>query len=148
MRRAPFAGTGLPSAFALSVLLVSCASGDAFRPRSAYPPDPWVKGYSDPDDCLGGEALEAVEFALPDYPRRAFNAGRQGWVILRLDVDAAGRTRNVRAERAVPEGGLWGNFEDASVEAAEAWAFRPPAAPLEDCRVLLRYKFGRVSLGG
>ena len=132
----------------LVLLLAACATKSTFEPRSTYPPDPWVKRYSDPDDCLGGEALEAVEFALPDYPRRAFNAGQQGWVILRLDIDASGETQNVRSERAVPEGGIWGNFEDASVEAAESWTFRPPAAPLTDCRVLLRYRFGSVSLGG
>ena len=132
----------------LVLLLSSCTTKSTFEPKSTYPPDPWVKGYSDPDDCLGGEALEAVSFALPDYPRRAFNAGQQGWVILRLDIDAGGQTQNVRAERAVPEGGMWGNFEDSSVEAAQSWTFRPPAAPMEDCRVLLRYRFGSVSLGG
>ena len=129
-------------------LLAACSTPSQFNPKSHYPPDPWVKGYSDPDDCLGGEALAAREFALPKYPKRAFRAGAQGWVMLRLDVDAAGETQNVRVERAVPESGFWGGFEAVSVEAAENWSFQPPAAPMENCRVLLRYRFGKVSLGG
>ena len=131
-----------------TTLLAACATSSQFVPKSHYPPDPWVKGYSDPDDCLGGEALAARNFALPDYPGRAFRAGAQGWVMLRLDVDAAGETQNVRVERSVPEGGLWGGFEDVSAAAAEDWLFEPPAAPLQDCRVLLRYRLGKVSLGG
>ena len=130
------------------MLFGACGTSDTFRPKSTYPPDPWVKGYSDPDDCLGGERLAAIDFDLPDYPRRAFNAGQQGWVILRLDVNADGLTENVEVERSLPEGGFWGGFEDASVEAAKAWTFQPPDAELRDCRVLLRYRFGRVSLGG
>lgn len=145
---APVAAGVLGAALLAALLLASCAAPDTFRPRSTYPPDPWVKGYSDPDDCLGGEKLAAIDFELPDYPRRAFRAGQQGWVILRLDVDAQGLTRNVEVERSLPEGGLWGGFEDASVAAARGWTFQPPQAPLEDCRVLMRYRFGKVSLGG
>jgi len=66
----------------------SCNMKDVFTPRSAYPPDPWVKGYSNPDDCLGGEKLAAINFELPKYPKRSFNSGRQGWVIVKLDVTA------------------------------------------------------------
>lgn len=127
------------AAFALG----GCAS-DVFNPRSGYPPDPWVKGYSNADDCLGGEELAAVDFALPDYPRRAFSSGRQGWVIMRLDVDSLGNTENVSVERSVPEG----LFEGASRKAVEAWRFAPPkSGPLLSCRVLLRYRAGSVSLG-
>ncbi len=124
--------------------LASCATKDTFRPKSQYPPDPWVKGYSNPDDCLGGEKLAARNFALPDYPRRAFNSGRQGWVIMRLDVNADGRAENVEVERSLPEG----LFEGASRSAIKAWAFEPPiGGALQNCRVLLRYRFGEVSLG-
>jgi len=128
-----------------ALLVLSCATKGAFEPRSQYPPDPWVKGYSNPDDCLGGETLAARNFTLPDYPRRAFNSGRQGWVIMRLDVNAAGETENVAIERSVPEG----LFEGTSRDAVKAWTFQPPAqGALQNCRVLLRYKFGEVSLGG
>ena len=92
--------------FSLGGILSSCAtdvSKATFKPKSQYPPDPWVKGYSNPDDCLGGEKLAAIDFDLPDYPRRAFKSGRQGWVIVRLDVNASGETENVEVERAVPD---------------------------------------------
>jgi len=129
---------------AIIAFLVSGCASKPFYPKSQYPPDPWVKGYADPNDCIGGEKLAAVDFALPEYPRKAFRTGRQGWVILRLDVDANGTTHNVRIERALPAG----LFERASKRAARNWQFAPPATPLDNCRVLVRYQLGGVSLGG
>ena len=126
-----------------SVFVTACGSTDVFNPKSAYPPDPWVKGYSDPDDCLGGEDLAAIDFELPSYPERSFKTGRQGWTIIRLDIDAYGETENIRIERALPEG----LFDSSSRKAVDAWRFRPPAQPLKDCRILLRYRAGTVSLG-
>jgi len=131
--------------FALAVILSGCATKDTFRPKSQYPPDPWVKGYSNPDDCLGGEKLAARNFDLPKYPRRSFNSGRQGWVIMRLDVNAKGETENVDVERSVPDG----LFEGASRNAVKDWRFAPPKdGALKNCRVLLRFRAGDVTLGG
>jgi len=124
--------------------LCACGSTSVFMPRSAYPPDPWVKGYSDPDDCIGGESLAALKFDLPSYPKSAFRNGRQGWTIMRLDVLETGATANVRVERSLPSG----TFDQASVKAVKAWQFRPPKTSLSDCRVLLRYRAGQTSLGG
>jgi TonB family protein len=127
------------------IALSACATKDVFTPRSAYPPDPWVKGYSNPDDCLGGEKLAAINFELPKYPKRSFNSGRQGWVIVKLDVNAAGQTENVDIERSVPDG----LFEDVSRDAVKRWSFRPPKdGALQNCRVLLRFRAGDVTLGG
>lgn len=127
------------------VVLPACSTKTVFNPKSHYPPDPWVKGYSNPEDCLGGEKLAARDFELPPYPRRAFNSGRQGWVIMRLDVNAQGLTENVIAERSVPDG----LFEGASRTAVKNWTFEPPQdGALSNCRILLRYRFGSVSLGG
>ena len=128
----------------LTLGLTACGSTTVFTPRSAYPPDPWVKGYSNPDDCIGGEDLAAVKFEMPSYPKSAFRKGLQGWTIVRLDLDAEGATENVRIERSVPSG----TFDKASVLAVEAWQFRPPEAPLFDCRVLLKYQSGVAVLGG
>lgn len=130
---------------ALVLGIGGCATKDTFFPKSEYPPDPWVKGYSNPDDCLGGEKLAAIDFELPDYPKRAFNTGRQGWVIIKLDVSDTGETENVEIERAVPDALFAGNAKGA----VKKWRFQPPqGGRLENCRVLLRYRFGRVSLGG
>ena len=129
----------------LLLLLSGCASSKPFKPKSDYPPDPWVKGYANPDDCIGGEKLAAINFELPEYPRKAFKSGRQGWVILRLDVNAAGATENVRVERALPDSLFGGNAR----RAARGWLFQPPAdGPMQNCRVLIRYQLGGVSLGG
>ena len=128
-----------------AILLASCASAKPFVPKSDYPPDPWVKGYADPDDCIGGENLAAVNFELPDYPRKAHKSGRQGWVILRLDVNAIGAVENVRVERALPGRLFGGNAR----RAAQRWQFQPPKdGPMQNCRVLIRYRLGGVSLGG
>lgn len=124
--------------------LCACKTSDVFNPTSQYPPDPWVKGYSNPNDCLGGEKLAAIDFDLPDYPRRAFNSGKQGWVIVRLDVNADGNTENVTVERALPDA----IFPRNAREAVQRWRFEPPqSGPLQNCRVLIRYRFGTVSLG-
>lgn len=131
--------------FLFSAMLVSaCATKDTFIPQSQYPPDPWVKGYSNPDDCIGGERLAAINFDLPNYPRRAFNTGRQGWVIIRLDVSQTGETENVEIDRAVPDT----LFAGSARRAVENWLFEAPkSGRLENCRVLIRYRFGTVSLG-
>jgi TonB family protein len=123
--------------------LSACGSTTVFTPRSAYPADPWVKGYSDPDDCIGGEDLAAIKFDMPTYPKSAFRNGLQGWTIVRLDLDAAGTTENIRIEKSVPSG----TFDKASISAVSAWRFRPPKAPLFNCRVLLRYQSGQANLG-
>lgn len=125
--------------------LSACATDQYFEPKSEYPPDPWVRGYSNPDDCLGGEKLAARHFFLPDYPRSAYNRGRQGWVIVRLDVSAGGETENVGVDRSVPGG----SFDGAAKNAVEDWVFEPPeGGAMSDCRVLIRFKLGAVSLGG
>lgn len=130
---------------ALALTITGCATKDVFKPKSQYPPDPWVKGYSNPDDCLGGEKLAARDFALPQYPRRSFNSGRQGWVIMKLDVNASGMTENVEVERSVPDG----LFETVSRTAVKNWTFQPPrGGALKNCRVLLRFRAGEVTLGG
>jgi len=124
-------------------VLSACTSSKPFMPKSDYPPDPWVKGYAHPDDCLGGEKLAARRFALPDYSRKAYRKGRQGWVILRLDVNAAGETENVAIERSVPS-----QFGKTARRAAENWLFEPPRdGPLGNCRVLIRFRLGQVTLG-
>lgn len=125
--------------------LIGCSTSGVFKPRSEYPPDPYVKGYANPEDCIGGESLAAIDLTLPDYPSRAYRTGRQGWVLLRLDIATDGSVSSAEAERALPEG----LFANSAVKAAEAWRFEPPASgALSDCRVLIRYRLGEVSLGG
>lgn len=126
-------------------LLTGCGSTQVFQPRSEYPPDPYVRGYADPEDCIGGEKLAALSLPMPTYPSRAFRTGRQGWVILKLDVGADGNVSSAEAQRALPEG----LFEKSAVRAAEQWRFEPPeTGELTNCRVLIRYRLGDVTIGG
>ena len=64
---------------------------------------------------------------------------------MKLDVNASGLTENVEVERSVPDG----LFESASREAVKNWTFQPPkGGVLRNCRVLLRFRAGEVTLGG
>jgi TonB family protein len=128
-----------------AIALTGCGSTNVFHPQSQYPPDPYVKGYADADDCIGGEALAAISLDLPEDPARAFRTGRQGWVIVRLDVGADGSVVEAVAQRSLPEG----LFERSAERAAKEWTFQPPAnGGLSDCRVLISYRLGEVRLGG
>ena len=128
----------------LTLVLTSCASSDPqFKARSQYPPDPWVKGHANPDDCIGGEDLAARNIPLPDYPKRALKRGNQGWVIVKLDVAADGRVENVTSEKSIPEN----VFERHTLRTLKTWTFAPPKQDgLRNCRVLIRYRLGVVSL--
>ncbi|WP_298914160.1 energy transducer TonB [uncultured Algimonas sp.] len=140
MRRAAIMALGLSA-----IGLAGCGSTSVFNPQSQYPPDPYVKGYADPDDCIGGEALAAIDLDLPEYPKRPFRTGRQGWVLLRLDIAPDGSVAAAETERALPVG----LFEASAERAVRTWTFEPPrGGALTDCRVLVRYRMGAVSLGG
>lgn len=134
-----------PVLFIASLLMTGCGSTSVFTPQSQYPPDPYVKGYAEADDCIGGEDLAAISIDIPEYPSRAFRTGRQGWVILNLDVAQDGYVASAVAQRSLPEG----LFEKSAVRAAREWRFEPPASGgLTDCRVLIRYRLGDVTIGG
>jgi len=106
-----------------ALFVSACSSGpQTFQARNGYPPDPWVKGYANPEDCLGGEALAARNIPLPDYPKSALKRGNQGWVIVKLDVEADGSVANVRTERSVPEN----IFEKHTIRTLKTWSFAPP----------------------
>ena len=125
-------------------ILIGCANPKAFKPVSQYPPDPWVKGYANSDDCIGGETLAVSKFVLPTYPRRAFKSGRQGWVLVKLNVDEYGETKDIIIERSLP-GGL---FDVPVNKAINQWKFDPPQnGEMKNCRVLIKFRAGEVSLG-
>ncbi len=132
--------------FLLSLfILIGCTNIKAFKPVSQYPPDPWVKGYANPIDCIGGENLAVSKFVLPVYPRRAFKSGRQGWVLVKLDVNMYGETKNVVIERSLPDG----LFEASTNKAIKQWIFDPPpSGEMKNCRILIKFRAGEVSLGG
>jgi len=116
-----------------------------FVPRGDYPHPLRTQAYAEPGQCRGGSSLAAIETALPDYPRRAWRKGIQGWAIIELDVGLEGAAENVAVLREAPEG--W--FGSASRDAVETWRFLPPeAGRLTDCLVRIDFRLGEVSLGG
>jgi len=61
------------------------------------------------------------EMAAPQYPRSAFEQGVSGEVLLRVEVDAQGRTGDIRVLTSTPAG----VFDAASIAAAKQWTFEP-----------------------
>ena len=55
------------------------------------------------------------------YPRRALQQGIEGYVDLRFDVSAIGKTENIQVLNAKPSG----VFEKAAIKAAQKWRFQP-----------------------
>lgn len=97
-----------------------------------------------PEDCRGAN-LAAVAAGMPDYPSRAWTMGRQGWTVVRFDVETDGRVDNVRIARAVPDG----PFNRASRRTVQAWRFQPlgpDATRLENCVVMFEFRAGEVAL--
>jgi protein TonB len=115
-----------------------------FIPRDEFPVPPNVDRMIGPEDCRGS-TLAAVGAGIPDYPPRAWSLGRQGWVVVRFDVEADGRTDRVRIARAVPDG----PFDRESRATVRDWRFRPldaGVARLENCVVMFEFRAGEVFL--
>ena len=140
------AGVSLATALILSACAVAPIGprGD-FVPRSDYPHPLRTQSYAEPGQRRGGSKLSAVETPKPDYPRRAWKHGVQGWVIVELDVGLDGRTENVAVLREAPAG--W--FNGVTVSAVEDWRFLPPqSGRLTDCLVRIDFKLGQVMIAG
>ena len=120
------------------------ATRGPFIPRDEFPVPPNVDRMIGPDDCRGA-SLAAVSAGIPDYPVRAWSLGRQGWVVVRFDVEADGRADDVRIARAVPDG----PFNRASRRTVADWRFQPlegDVARLENCVVMFEFRAGEVYL--
>ena len=59
----------------------------------------------------------------PQYPRRAVDAGREGWVDLAITVEPDGSISNVAVLAAMPKR----VFERPAIRAVKKWKFEPPA---------------------
>jgi TonB family protein len=65
-------------------------------------------------------------------------------VVVRLDVDSEGRTRNVRVIDSQPRG----PFDGAARATVRSWRFEPPGEEgLERCVVVLDYRLGVGRIG-
>lgn len=64
---------------------------------------------------------KAKEVTAPKYPKSAFEQGVSGKVVLRVEVDAQGRTGDIRVLTSTPAG----VFDAVSIAAAKEWTFEP-----------------------
>jgi TonB family protein len=73
--------------------------------------------------CAGGaRPLELISGAGAIYPPNARDAGLEGYVVVRYDIDTEGRVRNARVVAADPPE----VFDESAVQAVSRWRFRPP----------------------
>lgn len=127
-----------------AVLLVHACAQKAFRLNHGYPAPPSVKRLTEPGACQGGGALAGVFLPLPEYPRGARRNGRQGWVVVALDVLPGGETANVHVRQDAPEG----VFGDSAIKGVRTWRFQAVGgAGLKDCLVFIDYRLGQVRIG-
>jgi TonB family protein len=135
------------SALIAGAMLAACIPfhhGRVFVPRSDYPIAPNAKSYTKPGDCQGGSKLAAEHLEQPKYPAAAWRRGQQGWVVVRLDVDAKGKTHNVHIADAQPAG----PFDLTAVGTVLSWQFQPPGGKgLKRCIVVLDYRLGVGHIG-
>ena len=73
--------------------------------------------------CAGGpRTLPLVSATGATYPPQAKEAGVEGYVVVRYDVDPEGRVVNARVVEATPPG----VFDEAALAAVTRWRFRAP----------------------
>ncbi len=73
--------------------------------------------------CAGAtRTLPLVSATGATYPSQARDAGVEGYVVVRYDVDEEGRVINTRVVEAEPPG----VFDDAALAAVSRWRFEPP----------------------
>lgn len=70
----------------------------------------------------GGRPLELISGTGAIYPPDARDAGLEGYVVVRYDIDTEGRVRNARVVAADPPE----VFDESAVQAVSRWRFRPP----------------------
>ena len=133
-----------------ALLMAACANPLAdprergeFIAQSDFPLMPNISRAAPSDGCRG-EPLRAAEASLPDYPRRGWERGLQGWSILQFDVSEDGAVSNVRVAQSVPGG----SFDREAVRAVEDWRFRPlsEGVNLTGCTAMFELRLGDVSL--
>jgi protein TonB len=67
-----------------------------------------------------GEPIPLVK-PLPQYPRKAARAGKEGFVVLQIDITAAGTVENVRLVRSKPRR----LFDQSAMKNAYQYRYRP-----------------------
>ncbi len=128
----------------IAILLAGCGGGHSFKVNHDYPLPPAIKRLTAPGACTGGGGLAAVSLPVPHYPASARRKGRQGWVVVSLDVTAQGTVNNVAVRQSAP-GKI---FDRSALRAVRQWVFRAPGGDgLHDCLVFIDYRLGAVRIG-
>lgn len=111
---------------ALLTLSVGCAAGP-----QPIPFDPLPETQGSAETCAD---LRQVVPLHPNYPRRAYEVGQEGWVIVHFDVGPEGMATNVRIPAASPSG----VFESMTLGAMKRAKFAPPGHT--GCEIVLQYR--------
>lgn len=80
--------------------------------------------------------LVRSKHVAPEYPPRAVQSGREGWVDLAITVNPNGSIANVAVLAAQPKR----IFERPAIRAAKKWKFKPPADAGVDVPLTRKYR--------
>jgi len=113
--------------------------GEAAGPLAVLEPPPVDAGTTIKDGMSAVVAFAGVKIQ-PEYPQAALRRGIEGYVDVRFDVTASGRTSNIRVITAEPVG----VFERAAVAAVARWKYQQPmeegtAVEFRDMETRLRF---------
>ena len=95
---------------------VNAAPAPTPPPAASAPAKPAVQPPSS-----GSSDIVAVNRSKPNYPRRAIQAGIEGWVKLSFTVTADGQVKDIRILDANPPR----LFDDEAMRAIQQWTFKP-----------------------
>ncbi len=127
-----------------AIMAIGGCAKKSFKLNHDYPAPPSVKRLTEPGACQGGGALAALDLPLPKYPGASRRAGRQGWVVVQLDVLPSGATHNVQVKQDAPEG----MFDRSAIKGVQQWRFQPVGGEgLHNCLVFISYRLGQVRIG-
>ncbi|RDH42733.1 energy transducer TonB [Zooshikella ganghwensis] len=88
-------------------------------------------------DLSIGQEVMVLHKVPAQYPRRAMQRRQEGWVKIRFDVTAQGRTTNLQVVEAKPQG----MFDRAALQALQHWRFKPKQ---ENGKAAMRYNLIQV----
>jgi TonB family protein len=69
--------------------------------------------------AAGDVPPKLLSTAIPEYPKAAYETGREGTVVLELLIDAEGRVVDARVTKSIPE------FDGAALACVSQWRFIP-----------------------
>jgi protein TonB len=120
----PIAKSAAPSPIATPPVTPPSPASPPVAAAPAPTPPPAASAPAKPvaqPPSAGNSDIVAVNRSKPNYPRRAIQAGLEGWVKLSFTVTADGQVRDIKVIDANPPR----LFDDEAMRAIQQWTFKP-----------------------